>query len=704
MMTLECQHCGAKLALEGPKVPAEVRCKRCGRRSSTAGAVNAQAPKPRTDAEPPTAGVSSPQIPPPPTSYPPSDVRVPPEEVYPRPQPRPGFYGGDSTLPSGSGKAVALIGVVAGVLLAFGVAVWFVAAPKEQQTPYVGPPAMSPGNSAEHSRNAEASNSPGPGRSTSETSTSATRGSTATQSPKEPTRLPPPTPSHASTTLSIQASGDGLNDKIYVSSELALGEYERNGLARLSDDKLDRAFRDIFDAAELAEPKALEEFREWFTIAQTAVDQAERIRGHMWHVDNRPTFLLPLSGVPESGVDVEVSIRCRDKTSRALIVGGAATSPSPISAKPNSDGDCLIPLILRLEASTALSLVTPQTVHLTIDVRFKRNSQEVGRQEIPHSVTVYPASFVESLYPNGYSFATVVDEDHRWVKELIEKVNSGPFCTRMGITLGGSEVDLRGVFALWRELSARGIRYSSIANTSSPEAQEVRSFHDSLVTKNANCADGTAMLCSLLTKAGAKPSMVLVYGHAFVGLPLLAPLWFEGDWDSKKAKFSSGTWKLLSKPLLPMGLETTMLGNRKPCSEAFRRLLLDCSSQLKAFDAAMASADRDEWRAFLGAIEVGTRQIQEEYIKVMRGQGEYPNLPTTCGTILKSMKGELLDEKGSPLSDEAAISVTRECLRSLAQRFMRVLDIEQARREGVRPTGSNESLLPQEGIGTLRSK
>jgi hypothetical protein len=153
-----------------------------------------------------------------------------------------------------------------------------------------------------------------------------------------------------------------------------------------------------------------------------------------------------------------------------------------------------------------------------------------------------------------------------------------------------------------------------------------------------------------------------------------------------------------------MGLEATLLGDREPCSEPFRKLLLDCDSQLKAFDAAMASADRDEWRAFLGAIEVGTRQIQEEYIKVMRGQGDVPGLPTTCDTIFKSLKGELLDERGSPLSDEAAASVRSEYLRLLARWFMRVLDIAQARSEGVRPTGSDESSLPREGVGPLRSK
>jgi hypothetical protein len=703
MMTLECQHCGAKLALEGPKVPAEVRCKRCGRRSSTAGAVKAQAPKPRTEAEPPTAGISSPPIPPPPTSYPPSDVRVPPEEVYPRPKPRAGFYGGDSPLPSGSGKVVALVGVVAGILLAFGVAAWLVATPKEQQTPYVGPATIAQGHSA-----ARPDQVPAPIQPTAEPPTRAespnSRGAASpTESQRNPANVLAPSAPPIGNSPQIIASGDGLNKHIYLSSELALSGYDNSGKAVLSDDQVRAAFEAISAAATISEPKTLEQLQEWFETTSRATAQAERLRGHLWHQRNRPTFTLPLSGVPASGIEVEVLVRCKDQASRELLIGGAATSPSPAMITPSESGDCEIPLLLRINESNAVKLATPQQANLTIDVRFKQSGKEIGRQELPHSITVYPTSFVEMEYPRGYAYATTVNEDHRWVKDLIEAVNAGPFCRRMNVLIQG-DCDLRGVFALWRELSARGIRYSDIASTSNPDAQEVRAFHDALTSRNANCADGTALLCSLLAKSGASPTMVLVRGHVFVGLPFQVPLWFQGEWNSDSADFRSGKWVRSEKPLLQLGLEATRLGTGIKCSEDFRRNLLECFKHLKEFDATLATSDKGEWLTFLGALEAGTKQIQEQYFKAAHGQGRVPSLLAICEEIRRAWEGELRDENGNPLSEEGVDEILKRDLKLLSFNFMNLLSIDQARKDGVRPVGYDNASVPKDGIGPLRSK
>ena len=278
MMTLDCQHCGAKLALEGPSLPPEVRCKRCGRRTSTANAEKARPATRKADSDPPTAEPRPTRMPPP--SYPPPDVRVPPEEIFSRPRPRPGFYDSDGPLPDGKGKAIALIGGVLGVLVAFAAGAWWLLATAQPQTPFVGPTHL-----ADATMPSDTQPVAGPVAGTTNPASAAgpERGarSTAPAAPATPPSPPSqrsPAPNAPSSTAApgtgIRASGELLNEKLYIGSQLALTTFEESPEAYLDEQELIAALSKVVDASRLISPKTVVEVPPFVESLDTALDSA----------------------------------------------------------------------------------------------------------------------------------------------------------------------------------------------------------------------------------------------------------------------------------------------------------------------------------------------------------------------------------------------------------------------------------------------
>ena len=717
MMTLDCQHCGAKLALEGPSLPAEVRCKRCGRRTSTANAERARPASRKPEADPPTAEPRPTRMPPP--SYPPPDVRVPPEEVFPRPKPRPGFYDSDSPLPDGKGKAIALIGGVLGVLVAFAAGAWWLLATSQPQTPFVGPatgastivagvPAATDGQAPVST--AAQSSSPATRQNASRgASPGAKAAGETTPRPAAPTNVAPDSGRESVAGASgIEIRGDYLNAKVYAGSELALGTYDASGGALLDDKEINEAL----DSIRQLKPLEKGQFATWIETMNRSLDAASSLAAHLWHARNRPTLQLRFRNVREQGLSAEIMIRCKDKVSRDLIVGGTATTPSPARLMPDSDGNADVPLILRLEATNALRLAAPQQAHITIDIRMSKEGRLVDRLEVPHTITVYPTSFVEKQYPYRFGFAAMVDEDHPFVKELIAQVNSSPFCNRMKINLGSGGLDLPSVFAVWRELEARGIRYSSVAKTSDPDSQEVRPLAAALLGGNANCADGTCLIASLLRKAGLDVAMIFVPGHVFVGLPGKAAIYYDGQLDNRGAfDQRTGTWKRSDVPFLPIGLEATMLGSNAECSTSFRRAIREAMPELVQFEDSLARSDHPQWGRFLAAVEQGTLQIWEQYLIAINGTSDSPTDPESIYPLAawadyldKAMRGALKHEDGRELSEDETRQEILRTIRRVQGDYMRQLPIRAARAAGIRPIGCDLATLPKDGIGPLKAK
>ncbi len=85
---------------------------------------------------------------------------------------------------------------------------------------------------------------------------------------------------------------------------------------------------------------------------------------------------------------------------------------------------------------------------------------------------------------------------------------------------GGSLAVSQQILAIVQELNRRGFSYSSITTSSNfskkVASQYVRFIDESMFYTEANCADGTVLLASILTKIGIKCALVIVPGHMYL--------------------------------------------------------------------------------------------------------------------------------------------------------------------------------------------
>lgn len=650
MISIDCSHCGATLRLSGASVPTAIRCRRCGMSNPTAGV------RPTRGGVPPAPEPAGP----PPAPMPPrgvdeigspfhpgTTVRVTAEEVHPPSRPRPGFYDPESPLESHAGKAALIAGTVVGAVVAMGAAAWLLLAPSIAPTTLlVAPASDSQGTAAQSGVPQDSVPLPPPPPPPADGA-----GGTASAPSAASSEFAPQKPAPAGGTMAEQIDVQPMfNDEVYLSSELSLRTYVQRELKVLDEEELEALLKEAIGA------KTLEELNR----------SVQGIAAAIWRNSQWPTFALIFSGVPAGGVSVSADMRCMDPTARKLLVGGPATETYPVRVMPNEDGRASLDIDLRLDSSNVYALTSPANINLTVDIRYQDGSVD----KVQHTCRVLPVSFVEQRAPFHLGFAAMVDEDHPLVRDLLAKITTSDSVRGWGVSPGGPDL-LPQVFVVWRELRARGIRYSSIAETSSSQAQEVRPLQDALMSGNANCADGTALLASILQKMGAKPEMVFVPGHVFIGLPLEV-----GDEQ--------------------LGLETTLLEDSDPCTPEFRERLEREHPDCKAFAAKLGAGDLREWLAMLRAVEVGHDLIQKEW-KVIREGGARPD-----GRTAKPVS-EVLSrlERAVSAEDEAAFV---ELLTALLGDYMRVLSISQAREWGVRPIGHDPRMLPKDGVGRLRSK
>lgn len=117
--------------------------------------------------------------------------------------------------------------------------------------------------------------------------------------------------------------------------------------------------------------------------------------------------------------------------------------------------------------------------------------------------------------------------------------------------------------------------------------QRVRLPEESIDQKSANCIDGTVLFASLFENIGLEPLIILIPGHAFIGVRL-AP-------NSKETLF----------------IETTMVG---------RRVLESILSLETTFDAAVKEGNAK----FNSAMKTNPRSVHIIDIKKSRDNGIYP--------------------------------------------------------------------------------
>lgn len=220
------------------------------------------------------------------------------------------------------------------------------------------------------------------------------------------------------------------------------------------------------------------------------------------HDRQRARIGIRLNGLlPESTIDVE------------LPVGGKRYSVYPV-------------LAWDFEALRRQKRATPETLSLTLqlgDGPVETLSQRVRIR----SVNEAPYFIADPKAPTDltWTFAAYVDEDHPIVARILSDALAQGTVKRFdGYQSGHAEKVLRQVFAVWRVLQARGIRYSSLTRTGSAEtavySQHVRFLDESMASGEANCVDGSVLLASVLRKAGLNPTLVLLPGHMLLAFEL----------------------------------------------------------------------------------------------------------------------------------------------------------------------------------------
>jgi hypothetical protein len=119
-----------------------------------------------------------------------------------------------------------------------------------------------------------------------------------------------------------------------------------------------------------------------------------------------------------------------------------------------------------------------------------------------------------------WMFAAFVNEDNPNIDILLKDVLKNKVVSAFTGYQSGEQEVLNQVSALWYYLQSKSVKYSSITASSNPSqkvfSQYVRFFNDVYNNTQANCADGTVFLASILKKIGINPLLVVIPGHMYL--------------------------------------------------------------------------------------------------------------------------------------------------------------------------------------------
>jgi hypothetical protein len=175
-----------------------------------------------------------------------------------------------------------------------------------------------------------------------------------------------------------------------------------------------------------------------------------------------------------------------------------------------------------------------QTTFMNLSSSVRRGGQSVGRtitekwqihqiNDCPLTVetqTILKHGLVSKKHASMRStLAGYVNENHPWIDTLLREAKETGICNEFIGYQGGREMIWPQVAAIWAALQNRGLSYSSITTTTASERfsfQHVRFLDQSISASQANCVDGSVLLCSILRKIGLNVGIMLVPGHAYV--------------------------------------------------------------------------------------------------------------------------------------------------------------------------------------------
>lgn len=190
-----------------------------------------------------------------------------------------------------------------------------------------------------------------------------------------------------------------------------------------------------------------------------------------------------------------------------------------------------------------------------------------------------------------FLFAAYVNENHPQVQEILKEALACHTVPQFdGYLSENPDKVLDQIFSIWNALQRRGIKYSNVAATTPGDtvfSQTVRFLDQSINDHQANCVDGSVLMASVLQKIGIKSYLVIVPQHCFLAFDLVP-----------------------DNTSLPMGLETTMLGNND-ITEVKKLGYLPRQELSKEY--------KDSYKTFNQALESGSADILK-YSRILQAK------------------------------------------------------------------------------------
>lgn len=241
-----------------------------------------------------------------------------------------------------------------------------------------------------------------------------------------------------------------------------------------------------------------------------------------------PSMIFGLTEIEKQTKDTvdyfTIKVKPNIKSDIKIVIEESKLNFETIITETAVNGEKTIYPVLKWKYDDLKNLSQPGNVDITF-VCYS-NDKELGRKTLRLSYAsinecVLAAKFDNENIPLYPLISAYINEDSPIIDKFLQEVLNNSELE----AFSGYQVDEEGVIeqveACFYTLRAKGVKYSSITTTSIQNkniiSQYVRFSDEVLNNTQANCADGSVFLCSVLRKIGIHSVLVFIPGHVYVG-------------------------------------------------------------------------------------------------------------------------------------------------------------------------------------------
>ncbi|MFZ4124613.1 MAG: hypothetical protein ACOYJ2_00895 [Rickettsiales bacterium] len=351
---------------------------------------------------------------------------------------------------------------------------------------------------------------------------------------------------------------------LFASTSFAIDSSDTNPNSRLAWEAVNETGKDIFPSFILS------------------TENVETKKDDEYYGDPNALLKIKIENLNKDE-ELEASIKVDAFSTKSKWKGSVKKSDRPIFIAP----------VIKWDRKSLLSVKEPETVSVEFSLKQGKQSETIVKKYRLRSINdaLFAAKVDGRVVDTPFFFAAYVNEN----SPLIEKILSEALEYRAVpsfIGYQGTTRDVeRQIFAVWNTMQRHDIRYSSITQPSGENkdfiSQHVRSVDESFENKQANCIDGTVLMASVLYKIGLCPSIVIMPGHALLGVNM--------------SQESCNTDKNMAF------IETTMVG-RNPPLNGFQK-----AWKFKTNDGYLNSVS---YKSLRNAMRAGHKKVSDNFREV----------------------------------------------------------------------------------------